>query len=245
MTSVRHRLDRFPVLTLIVFVVTATTSVLQFWVPGMLAALQRSPQGLHGQWWRSGTSMFVQDGGVPGTVSNLLFLLLVGVLAEQVLTRPRWLVGYFGAGLVGEAAGYAWQPFGGGNSVAICGLVGVLLVASAFRPVAGDESGAWALRFAPIVVMYWCGALLGQVFWPALIVYVIGGIAAQVVAQRGRSVGRAVAVAGGIATVALVAETDIHGAALAAGIAIGTVFALLDRIRPDRIRSHTSEGAFP
>lgn len=245
MTDVRHRLDRFPVLTLIVFAVTATTSILQFWVPGVLTALQRTPQGLHGDWWRSATSMVVQDGGVPGTVSNLLFLLLVGVLAEQVLTRPRWLIGYFGAGLVGEAAGYAWQPFGGGNSVAICGLVGALLVASAVRPVAARDAGARALRFAPMVVMYWCGALLGLVFWPAMIVYVIGGVVAQAAAQRGHSVGRAVAAAGGIATVALVAEMDIHGAALAAGIAIGTVFALLDRIRPARTRPHTSEGAFP
>lgn len=243
MAAVRHGLPRLPILTAVVFAVTATTSVLQFRVPGMLAALSRAPQGLHGQWWRWGTAMFAQDGGVAGTVSNLLFLLVVGVLAEQVLTRPGWLAAYFGAGLVGEAAGYLWQPVGAGNSVGICGLVGALLVASALRP--GGDDGSAALRFAPVVLMYWCGALLGLVYWPAMIVYVAGGVLAQLAAQRGHPVGRAVAVAGGIATVTLVAERDLHGAALAAGIAFGAVFALLDRIRPDRIRPEHPEGAIP
>jgi membrane associated rhomboid family serine protease len=55
----------------------------------------------------------VQDGGVAGTVSNLLFLLLLGAFAEQLLERRQWLLCYFGAGLAGELAGYAWQPRGG------------------------------------------------------------------------------------------------------------------------------------
>jgi membrane associated rhomboid family serine protease len=60
--------------------------------------LQRTPQGLHGDWWRTLTSLFVQDGGVAGTVSNLAFLLVMGVLTEQVLAAWQWLVCYFGPG---------------------------------------------------------------------------------------------------------------------------------------------------
>ena len=111
----RFGFRRPPVVTAVVFVVTATTSVLGLLVPGVLAALQRTPQGLHGDWWRSFTSLFVQDGGVVGTVSNLAFLLVLGVLAEQVLAAWQWLVCYFGAGLVGQLAGYAWQPRGDGR----------------------------------------------------------------------------------------------------------------------------------
>jgi hypothetical protein len=95
------------------------------------------------------------------------------------------------------------------------------------------------------MVVYWCGALLAGVFWPVAILYVIGGIAAQSAVQRGRPVGRAVAAAGGLATVALLATTNIHGAALAAGIAIGAALALTDRARPDRLRPHHPEGASP
>src|SRR4029453_9473219 len=103
-------IQRLPVVTAVVFVATATTSVLGLLIPGMLEALQRTPQGLHGERWRMVTALFVQDGGVVGTLSNLAFLLVMGVVAEQVLGAWRWLVCYLGAGLVGELAGYGWQP---------------------------------------------------------------------------------------------------------------------------------------
>ena len=103
---VRRRLGlrRFPVVTAVAFAVTAVTSVLGLAEAEVLAAWQRTPEGLHGDWWRSFTSLLVQDGGVPGTLSNLCFL---GALAEQVAGRWRWLVAYLGAGLTGELAGYA------------------------------------------------------------------------------------------------------------------------------------------
>jgi membrane associated rhomboid family serine protease len=125
----RFGFQRLPVVTAVVFVVTATTSVLGLMVPGMLEVWQRAPQGLHGDWWRTFTALLVQDGGVAGTISNLAFLLVLGAMAEQVLGPGRWLVCYLGAGLVGELAGYVWQPRGAGNSVAICGLAGALTVA--------------------------------------------------------------------------------------------------------------------
>jgi membrane associated rhomboid family serine protease len=106
----RFGLRRFPVVTAVAFGVTAVTSVLGLADPDVLAARWRAPEGLHGDWWRTVTALFVQDGGVPGTLSNLFFLLVMGALAEQVAGRWRWLVAYLGAGLIGELAGYAWQP---------------------------------------------------------------------------------------------------------------------------------------
>src|ERR1700744_1517829 len=113
---------RTPWLTLTVFVLTAVPSVAQVPFPALLPDLERTPAGLTGQWWRSLTSLTVQDGGVAGTLSNLLFLLVIGILAEQVLTRPRWLALYLLPGLAGEFAAYSWQPTGAGNSVAVSGL---------------------------------------------------------------------------------------------------------------------------
>jgi membrane associated rhomboid family serine protease len=98
----RFGLRRVPVLVCIVFAITATTSVAQFVISGMLEALQRTPAGLYGDWWRTFTALFIQDGGVAGTISNLAFLLVLGALAEQVLDARRWLTCYFGAGLVGQ-----------------------------------------------------------------------------------------------------------------------------------------------
>ena len=209
-------IQRPPVVTAVVFVVTATTSVLGLLIPGMLEALQRTPQGLHGEWWRTFTALFVQDGGVVGTLSNLAFLLVMGVVAEQVLGAWRWLVCYFGAGLVGELAGYAWQPRGAGNSVAICGLAGALTVALVV--------GAWVSRVAPVVLAYWCGALVGSRWGPGwLLVGVAGGLVVQVALGRGLPVGRPVAVAAAMIALVLTAVMDLHGAAMVAGIVIAAV----------------------
>jgi membrane associated rhomboid family serine protease len=208
--------QRLPVVTVVVFVITATTSVLGLVIPGMLEAWQRTPQGLHGDWWRTFTALLVQDGGVVGTISNLAFLLVLGAVAEQVLGPGRWLVCYFGAGLVGELAGYAWQPRGAGNSVAICGLAGALTVALLV--------GARAPRLAPVVLAYWCGALVGSRWGPGLLlVGVAGGVVVQVALGRGLPVGRPMAITAAIVALVLTATMDLHGAAMLAGIVIAAV----------------------
>lgn len=208
---------RFPLVTAVVFGVTAAGAVAQAVVPGLLAALERAPAGLHGQWWRSVTALVVQDGGVAGSVSNLFFLALVGAAAEQVLSRPRWLVQYLGTGLAVEFVGYAWQPVGAGNSGAICGLTGGLALAlwrGAGRPP------PWT---APVLVI-WCAALLATIS-PAVAVpaIVAGAIATGLTSAavgRGVALGRPVAVAVLACGVALAALTNIHGAALLIGLVL-------------------------
>jgi hypothetical protein len=119
---------------------------------------------------------------------------------------------YFGAGLAGELAGYAWQPRGAGNSVAICGLAGALVVALlAQAPVP---------RLAPVILLYWCGALLAAHWGPALLVFVAAGLATQVALARGLRVGRLAGATAAATALAPTAAQDLHGAAMLAGIAI-------------------------
>ena len=94
----------------LVALVTATVNVAQFAAPTILTHLERTPAVRHGDWWRSGTSLLVQDGGVAGTISNLLFLVVVGVAAEQIAARWAWLVAYLGAAAVGEASATRGNP---------------------------------------------------------------------------------------------------------------------------------------
>lgn len=209
----RLGLRRGPWLTAVVVAVTAAGGIAQHIFPGLLGQLERSPAGLHGQWWRIGTALFVQDGGLAGLVSNLIFLAAIGVAAEQVCTRRRWMVQYFGTGLLAELVGYAWQPIGGGNSIAICGLASAVAV-TAWRDHA--RLAPWV----PSVVLVWCGALLGYLWEPLIILGIIAGVAASRAALAGRRTGPAILLGVVFAGVVLAAAANIHGAALLIGVAL-------------------------
>ncbi|WDR01927.1 rhomboid family intramembrane serine protease [Devosia algicola] len=126
----RDRARRLPLLTLLVSAFLAACLALQFADPEILLVMQRSASAiLAGQWWRMGTALFFQDGWLAGGLSNIAALLVIGGLAEQVLTRWTWIGIYALGGLAAETIALAWQPIGAGNSIAICALAGVLLVA--------------------------------------------------------------------------------------------------------------------
>jgi membrane associated rhomboid family serine protease len=205
------RLTKLPVLSGTIFAITAVMNAIQFARPGTLHQLRRQPEGMHGEWWRTFTSLFVQDGGVYGTLSNLAFLLALGVVAEQVLSRPRWLVSYFGIGLIGEMFGYLWQPVGGGNSVAICGLAGAVAVAITRR----DER---LPAFAPAALVMWLGVLLATWVFPLIAVGMVGVRLVQAV-DRDR-IARLMPIAATVVGGVLCSVQNIHGGALLAGLAV-------------------------
>jgi rhomboid protease GluP len=120
--------SRLPWLTLGVFVATsAVTAAMWVW-PEIGTALERDPKMLHGEWWRFVTTWFVLTDGWLQIVLNSVGLLVFGALVERRIGRGWWLAGYVIAGLAGEVAGIFWQPVGGGNSVAICGLIGLFSI---------------------------------------------------------------------------------------------------------------------
>ncbi|MEV4537414.1 rhomboid family intramembrane serine protease [Asanoa sp. NPDC049518] len=231
-------------LTLAVLAVTAAFSLSQFAFPAVLTTLQRTPAIRDGQVWRLFTSLLVQDGGWFGTISNLLFLLLIGALAELTVRRWLWATCYFGCGLAAEGIALAWQPFGGGNSIAICGLAGALTVALLTRPL--RPSAAWRadatdpeLRprhlWLPAGVAWWSVAILGTASETALYIGAAGGAAVQIALVMGgeqgrgnRTLGKIVAVAAlGVGT-ALTALRNIHGPPLL----LGAILAVAATRRP-------------
>ena len=108
-----------PYLTLVVVFLIAIPSTLQFFVATILPSFERDyARFLAGDWWRLVTSLFVQDGGISGTIFNLVSLALVGSVAEQLWSRPQWLLIFFAGGILSQFAGLLWQPVGAGNSVA-------------------------------------------------------------------------------------------------------------------------------
>ena len=207
------RLQRVPVLTAALTAVTAVISVSGLLSPPVLRALERTPEGLHGEVWRWLTSLLVQDGGAAGTASNLLFLAVLGTAAEQVDWRPALLGRYLVVGLVGQLAGVLWQPVGAGNSVAVCGLAGLCAWS-----VTASRTPSWTGQ----AVAWWLGALLATWWLPLIAVGALGAAADRVVRRRhpgarvAASVGSCFAVAA-----ALVAVGNVHGPALAVGTLLG------------------------
>ena len=117
----------FPV-TLAIIAVTSAVTLLQFVYPEVLTMLRRNPSALaEGEWWRMVTPLLVHADGWWQYVLNMFFLAIIGVAAERIFSRFRFIILYLMGGLVGEIVAYAaWDPYGAGASVGFCGLLGGL-----------------------------------------------------------------------------------------------------------------------
>jgi rhomboid protease GluP len=202
----RSRTTSLPWLTITVAVVTAGGLLVQELVPGTLAALERTPAATDGDPWRWVSSLVVQDGWLLGGAFNIAALVLAGITLERVVSRGVWLVAYVGGGLLGQVFGHDWQPVGGGNSVAVCGLVGLLVVLLAFGRIDGQ-----LVRLVPPL---WCGALAAAVWWP--LVFVGAALGTSIGGPvRERTWSRPLGVAFSVAcALVLLAARDVHGGTL-------------------------------
>lgn len=126
---------RKPWATTVVLVTMLAMIALQYTVPGLADHLMRQPDALQdGQWWRVFTALFIQSSGLVQIVVNVPALAVAGPIAERVFGPVRWLLVYFGSGVVANVVSEAgWSRYGGGNSVAICGLVGAVAAACLLR----------------------------------------------------------------------------------------------------------------
>lgn len=118
-------MNRPPVLTISVLLITSVFTALQFFYPPLLFALQRTPGVLsQREYWRFITPILVHDGGWRQIAFNFPATLVVGAIVERLYSRGEWMGLYLSGAVVGELAGCAWQPYGAGNSVAGAGLLG-------------------------------------------------------------------------------------------------------------------------
>jgi membrane associated rhomboid family serine protease len=229
-------LRRFPILTAAVFVLTATFSVYQLvGHDDLLARFQRDPARIaDGEWYRLVTSLVFQDGGVVGTASNLLFLLVLGALVELALGHWRWAALYVAGAAAGQAAGCAFGTVGAGNSIAVCGLAGGILAAYARTGDHALTRRDFESRPLPERAHY--AALSAAGFWSVLMVATVGDLgsvpfAAIVVGAFALVWGHdrlpwwTLPLASAAAAVLLAALGDLHGYALLAGAVVGWLLA--------------------
>ncbi|MEU3466873.1 rhomboid family intramembrane serine protease [Streptomyces sp. NPDC006687] len=124
--------------------VMAVLGAVQTAVPAMVGALERKPDGA---WWRAVTALLVQSSGGVQLLFNLVALAAVVPVAERWFGPWRTVLVLAVSGVAAQAVSMAgWSTRGGGDSVAICGLVGALATAYAAR------GGVAALRRAALLV---------------------------------------------------------------------------------------------
>lgn len=117
--SNRQTERQVPYATLLLTLAIAIPTTLQFFFPSLLQMFERDyTRFLAGDWWRILTPLFVQDGGLGGSIFNLVSFVLVGTVAEKIWGGQRWLLIFFAGGILSELIAFAWQPIGAGNSVA-------------------------------------------------------------------------------------------------------------------------------
>ncbi|GHF83320.1 hypothetical protein GCM10018790_71220 [Kitasatospora xanthocidica] len=157
---VRTALARRPWATFALFTVMAVMAVVQYAVPAVVEDLMRQPDALHdGQWWRAGTALLVQSSGLVQIAFNLPALLMIGAVAETVLGWWRTLAVFLVSGVLAHVVSLAgWAPRGGGDSVAVCGLLGALAVTCLRRGSLrgpGLKAG-WYLLLVPAAAVFLC-----------------------------------------------------------------------------------------
>lgn len=121
---------QWPWATTVALLVVGIPTLAQFTVaPWLRETLQRDWNAIaHGEVWRLLTSLVVQDGGLVGTIFNLVALAAIGVAAEQVWGAKRWTVIALAAGVGGQFWGKIVEPVGAGNSLVVFGLAASIAV---------------------------------------------------------------------------------------------------------------------
>ncbi|TDV40948.1 rhomboid family intramembrane serine protease [Actinophytocola oryzae] len=190
--------------------VATAAAVVQYTVPAAIPALQRDPTTT-GEWWRLVTPLFVQTLGWYQVATNLVTLALVGAVTERLLGGVRWAV-LFAAGTVGgQLAAFAMREPGGGDSIAICGLAGGLVV-WLLAERADTAADVWATGVVVCYVAALTGWGLGGVRVAAVAV-----VAAALVVPFARRAALACAVG---CALALAVAADLHGVSLLSGMAL-------------------------
>ena len=153
MAGASHHSWKPPIATAAVITLSVALTCASHLFPAIIEALQRNPSALvAGEIWRIVTPLFVQPDPWPITLSIWGLLIVCGVAVEQIFGVAGWLALYATGAVVGEIAGYVWQPLGSGGSIAVAGLLGGLIAWFLSKPT------PWFAKIGVVVVI--AGALM-------------------------------------------------------------------------------------
>jgi hypothetical protein len=186
----------------------------------------------------------VHSDGWSQIVADFAGIAIVGPVVERRFGSLRWLTLYFVAGLSAEIISYAWEPYGAGSSIALCGLIGGL-----FADLIRRRRLVW-----PIALMYALGlvaALIGLDLGGSIAAAIGGVIAGSVLGLLVRrntpeaAIARFVGSAGLLGALALTALRNHHGPPLLVGAALAALLGSPSSIPSIRRSPEGHDGRIP
>jgi membrane associated rhomboid family serine protease len=154
--------QRWPWATIVALLVVGIPTLAQFTVaPTLLENLERNWTLIgRGEVWRLATSLVVQDGGLVGTVFNLVALALIGFAAEKTWGAGRWIAIALAGGVGAQLWGEIVQPVGAGNSVAVFSLAASVAVLAIIRGV-GPQRMLGVISLVGVAILLIIGDIHG------------------------------------------------------------------------------------
>src|SRR5690625_4055471 len=209
--------DFFFTVTMAIVVVTSIVTFFQFAHPEVLSMLRRDPEGLaSGEWWRMITPLLVHADGWGQYIFNIACIAIIGSEVERLYGRVHLLVLYLSGGLIGEVAGYAWEPYGAGASVGFCGLLGgFYLILISKKKI----SNPFFAMLSLYIVVGLIGFASGKVNVFIGLSVTVAVIVPIIMKQKGseKLLGILSGLGGFIGALILIVMHDIHGAAILGG----------------------------
>jgi membrane associated rhomboid family serine protease len=223
-------LKPLPFLALLAILLPGIFLIWMHFYPSVLAILERDSNGLSsGQWWRFTSPLLVDSDGWIQFLFVSIGFIFVGIPAQHYLGVWRWLLLFFAGALVGEFMGYLWQPYGGGTSIALFGLIGgmVIFMLRRKQPILFLTS----IYSICVVIALVCFDIENT--WLLLGLYVMLAVLIRIALSREGGLRTLNWIVNGIClfgALLLLFLHDIHGAALLAGMTVGAVMAWIDPI---------------
>ncbi|GCE31633.1 hypothetical protein KDA_71170 [Dictyobacter alpinus] len=220
-----------PFLPLLVILLSTIFVIWMQFSPVVLQTLQRDPHALAaGQWWRILSPLLVDSDGWVQLLTVSIGFICVGIPAQHWLGWWRWLLLFCSGALAGEIMGYLWQPYGGGNSIALFGLMGGMLI---LLLRSKEPQFFLPVFFAIFEVSSLIGQSTGSI-WISIVLWIVGSVLLRILSPRAGGLRLLLWLAIVICLIGVISLSilhDIHGIALLAGMVVGGLLSLLSPVR--------------
>lgn len=228
---IKHN-NYFYSLTMVIVLITSIVTIFQFFHPEVLSILHRDPAGLaSGEWWRIISPLLVHADGWGQYIFNIACIIIIGIEVERLYGKANFLFLYLVGGLIGEIAGYAWEPYGAGASVGFCGLLGGLYI---ILLISRKKVSNPLFPVLSLYIVVGLVSFANERIYVSIGLFIMVAVLTAIIMKRKNPIkllGILSSIGGFIGGLTLLVFHDIHGAAILGGAFTAATLFLIQRVR--------------